>query len=154
MGILKQEEKSIAVSAGTYNAILDQGSEFEGKLTFEGTVRIDGVYKGEIISDATLIVGETGKVQADIKVRALVISGEVNGNIEAIEKVELCAPAVVRGNIKSPNLMIEEGVIFEGTCNMTASITGNQGFSKNKGSDKTDKSPDKKSSGVVAIQPD
>lgn len=137
MGILKTEEKTAALNAGTYNAILDQGSEFEGKLTFEGTVRIDGIYKGEIQADATLIVGETGKVQADIKVRTIVISGEVTGNIEATDRVELCAPGVLRGNIKSPNLVIEEGVIFEGTCNMTASaITSTQKGSKNRSADK------------------
>ena len=57
---------------GAYNAILDQGTEFEGKLTFEGTVRIDGSFKGEIFSDATLIIGESGKVEADIRVRNVV----------------------------------------------------------------------------------
>lgn len=121
MGILKSDDKlQAALAHGTYNAILDQGSEFEGKLTFEGTVRIDGVYKGEIVADATLIVGETGKVYADVRVRTAVISGEVVGNVEASEKVELNAPGILRGNIKTPNLVIEEGVVFEGSCNMTA----------------------------------
>ena len=108
----------MSAQEGGYNAILDQGSEFEGKLTFEGTVRIDGFFKGEVFSDATLVIGESGKVEADIRVRSIVVSGEVVGNIEATEKVELCAPAVLKGNIKTPNITIEEGVIFEGSCNM------------------------------------
>lgn len=140
MGILKGEEKSVAMAAGTYNAILDQGSEFEGKLTFEGTVRIDGNFKGEIVSDATLIIGETGKVQADIRVRAVVISGEMIGNVEATEKVELCAPGVLRGNIKTPNLVIEEGVVFEGTCNMQPSnLNSTSNYSKVRAPEKDDK---------------
>jgi cytoskeletal protein CcmA (bactofilin family) len=118
MGLLKSEEGASVMHDGAYNAILDQGTEFEGKLTFEGTVRIDGSFKGEIFSDATLIVGESGKVEADIRVRNVVVSGEIIGNVEATEKVELLAPAALKGNIKTPNLTIEEGVVFEGSCNM------------------------------------
>jgi cytoskeletal protein CcmA (bactofilin family) len=107
--------------SGGFNAILDRGSEFEGKLTFEGTVRIDGKFKGEIISEANLVVGESGKVEADIKVASISISGEVNGNITAKGRVELHAPAVVKGNIHTPSLVIEEGVTFEGSCMMEKS---------------------------------
>lgn len=105
---------------GSYNAILDQGCEFEGKLTFEGTVRVDGHFRGEVFSDATLIVGESGKVEADLNIRNLIISGEVVGNVEATEKVEIMAPGVMRGNIKTPNLVIHEGVVFDGSCNMAS----------------------------------
>ncbi len=104
----------------SYNAILDQGSDFEGKLTFEGTVRIDGSFKGEIFSDATLIVGESGKLEADVHVRHIIISGEVIGNVEASERIEINAPGVLKGNIKTPTLVIDEGVVFEGSCNMTS----------------------------------
>lgn len=123
MGILKSDEKGASplpqtTSTGTFNALLDKGSEFEGKLTFEGTVRIDGKFKGEIFSEATLIVGESGKVEADIKVNELTVKGEIVGNIMARSRVVLKAPAVVRGNISAPNLTIEEGVTFEGHCVM------------------------------------
>jgi len=106
MGILKGDDKMnnlpTAVASGTFNALLDKGSEFEGKLTFEGTVRIDGKFKGEIFSDANLIVGESGKVEADIKVNELTVKGEIIGNITAKTKVIVKAPAVVRGNINTP----------------------------------------------------
>lgn len=122
MGLLKGDvQPSISTgspSAGGFNAILDRGSEFEGKLTFEGTVRIDGKFKGEIISEANLVIGETGKVDADISVGSVSISGEVKGNITAKTKIELHSPAVVRGNLHAPSLMIEAGVIFEGSCVM------------------------------------
>lgn len=123
MGILKGDTApsmvpSIGSGPGGFNAVLDRGSEFEGKLTFEGTVRIDGKFKGEIISDATLVIGESGKVEADIKVGTVSISGEVKGNVTAKTKVEIHAPAVVHGNIQTPSLIIEEGVVFEGNCLM------------------------------------
>ncbi len=120
MGILKGDQlpSGTALPTGGFNAILDRGSEFEGKLTFEGTVRIDGKFKGEINSEANLVIGETGKVDADITVGSISISGEVKGNVTAKSKVSIHAPAVVRGNIKSPSLTIEEGVLFEGNCVM------------------------------------
>jgi len=119
MGLLKGEMPGTHQTGGTsFNAILDKGSEFEGKLTFEGTVRIDGKFKGEIFSDANLVIGESGKVEADISVGAVVVSGEVVGNIKASQKVEIHSPGVVRGNITTPALIIEEGVVFEGSCSM------------------------------------
>jgi len=118
MGLLKGEMTGANQPGTSFNAILDKGSEFEGKLTFEGTVRIDGKFKGEIFSDANLVIGESGKVEADISVGAVVVSGEVVGNIKASQKVEIHSPGVVRGNITTPALIIEEGVVFEGSCSM------------------------------------
>ena len=118
MGLLKGEPTAAPMQGTSFNAILDKGSEFEGKLTFEGTVRIDGKFKGEIFSDASLVVGESGKVEADINVGSVIISGEVTGNIKAKNKVEIHSPGIVRGNINTPALVIEEGVVFEGTCSM------------------------------------
>ncbi len=132
MGILKTDERGngvigSAAATGSFNALLDKGSEFEGKLTFEGTVRIDGKFKGEIFSDANLIVGESGKVEADIKVNELTVKGEIVGNIIARSRVTIKSPAVVRGNINTPNLVIEEGVTFEGHCVMGKTSKGSRG---------------------------
>ncbi len=125
MGILKGDDgtrlnlsQQTPSSGGMFNALLDKGSEFEGKLTFEGTVRIDGKFKGEIFSDANLIIGESGIVEADIKVNEVTVQGKITGNIVAKSKVVIKAPAVVRGNINTPSLVIEEGVTFEGNCSM------------------------------------
>jgi cytoskeletal protein CcmA (bactofilin family) len=100
------------------NALLGKGSAFEGKLIFEGTVRIDGIFKGEIESSDNLVIGENASVKAEIRVNTILISGEVEGNIEAKTKVEIHAPGKMIGNIKTPSLIIEEGVIFEGSCRM------------------------------------
>src|SRR3954467_15565247 len=103
-------------SEGT--TLLGRGSEFEGKLSFEGTVRIDGKLTGEIFSDDVLIVGEGAEVKAEINVGAIVIEGTVQGNIHAKRSVEIHTPAKVRGNITTPSLFIEKGVLFDGTCQM------------------------------------
>ncbi len=101
------------------NALLGAGSEFEGKLTFEGTVRIDGRFRGEIFSDGTLIVGEGARVEAALRVGTVLVYGEVIGNINATNGVELHAPASLKGNITSPALHIDKGVFFDGSCQMS-----------------------------------
>src|SRR3954470_53768 len=106
--------------------LLGRGSEFEGKLSFEGTVRIDGKLSGEIFTDDVLIVGEGAEIKAEINVGAIVIEGTVQGNIHAKRSVEIRTPAKVRGNITTPSLFIEKGVLFDGTCQMESSASAAQ----------------------------
>ena len=100
------------------NAFLGKDTEFEGKLSFKGAVRIDGHFKGEIYTEGTLIVGESAIIQSDIHVSHIIVSGEITGNIVADNRIEIHAPGKVFGNIQSPAVIIEEGVIFEGNCRM------------------------------------
>jgi cytoskeletal protein CcmA (bactofilin family) len=100
------------------NAFLGKDTEFEGKLSFKGAVRVDGHFKGEIFTDGTLIVGESAVIQSDIHVSHIIVSGEITGNIIADSRIEIHAPGKVFGNIQSPVITIEEGVIFEGNCRM------------------------------------
>ncbi len=100
-------------AAGEINTLLGKGSEFEGKLTFEGTVRIDGKLSGEIISDDILVVGEGAELHAEVEIGEIIIQGTVVGNIKAKRSVEIHAPGKVKGDITTPSLQIEEGVIFE-----------------------------------------
>lgn len=99
--------------------ILGKGSSFEGKLTFEGTVRIDGTFKGEIQTDGTLIVGETADVHANILAATVVVKGKIEGDVTAKESLSIQAPARVTGNLSTPNLMIEKGSFFQGHCSMS-----------------------------------
>jgi cytoskeletal protein CcmA (bactofilin family) len=99
-------------------AIIDKGCEFEGKLTFEGTVRIGGNFKGEIFTKDVLIVSEGSIINAEIEASDVIINGEVNGNIKASGKVEIHSPGILRGNIETPVLSIDEGVVFEGSTKM------------------------------------
>ncbi len=111
-------EAQPAAAPNELNALLGKGSEFDGKLAFEGTVRIDGTFSGEITTSDTLIVGDGAKVQAEISCGTIVVHGEVGGNIRATRAVELHTPARVKGDITSPSLMIEKGVVFEGHSKM------------------------------------
>ena len=126
MAMLKRDElSSIPQGTGDLNALLGRGSEFEGKLTFEGTVRIDGKFTGTIVTNDTLVVGEGAKVSAEITCGTIIVHGEINGNVRAKTAIELHHPARMRGNIESPSLMIEKGVTFEGQCKMEGVEKGN-----------------------------
>jgi len=112
---------SAARGTGELNALLGKGSSFEGKLLFEGSVRIDGKFTGEIVSTDTLIIGEGADVKGEIQVGSLVVVGDYNGNAKASKGVELKAPAKVRGTLTTASIVIERGVFFDGTCKMDSS---------------------------------
>ncbi len=97
---------------------LGKDTAFEGKLSFNGSIRIDGHFKGEIEAQGNLIVGEEGMVEADMHLAYIVIRGEVHGNIVADQRVDIRAPGKVFGNIEAPAVVIDEGVIFEGQTKM------------------------------------
>lgn len=116
MAMLKREED--VVRGGDVNAVLGRGTEFEGKLTFEGEVRIAGKFTGEIFSKDRLQIDDGAKIKAEINAGTVIVYGEIVGNIKAANLVELKSTARVRGNIETPSLVIEKGVIFEGSCKM------------------------------------
>ena len=109
---------------GNLTAFIDQGSEFEGKLSFKDTVRIDGNFSGEISSDNTLIVGESGQIQATIHSVCVVVSGLVEGDVHASEEIMLHKTAVVNGNLESPIIMMEEGAQLNGSVRMGRAAKG------------------------------
>ena len=120
MAMLKRDElpTTAAAASSDLNALLGRGSEFDGKLTFEGTVRIDGKFTGTIVTGDVLVVGEGAKISAEITCGTIIVHGEISGNIRAKSAVELHHPAKVRGNIETPSLMVEKGVLFEGQSKM------------------------------------
>ncbi len=110
-----------ALPATEITALLGRGTRFEGKLFFEGRVRVDGIFKGEIKSDDTLIIGDGAEVHAEIDVATVIIrGGVVHGNVRASQSIEIHAPGKLVGNIQSPSLFIERGVEFQGSCRMDA----------------------------------
>ncbi len=113
--------------AGELTAFLDKGSRFEGKLHFDGHVRLNGEFKGDIRAEGTLIVGEGATIEAEITVDTLVVSGSITGNVVARMRVELHAPARVAGNITTPVLVVEEGSTFEGQCHMDGVAAARRG---------------------------
>jgi cytoskeletal protein CcmA (bactofilin family) len=112
----KNEERS--THAASSDLLLGAGAEFEGKLTFKGTVRIDAKFKGSIVTNDVLVVGEHARIDAEITCGTVVVEGEVNGNIKAKTAVELHRSAKVRGNVETASLMIEKGAFLQGEMRM------------------------------------
>lgn len=115
----KKEEEEI-------KAFLGKGAEFTGKLIFRGAVRIDGDFNGEIFGEGTLVIGEGAHIEADITTDCVLMSGEICGQIEGKERIEIYPPGRFLGNMKTPVLVIKEGAVFEGNCRM-----GNEKIEKN-----------------------
>ena len=101
------------------SALLGRGTRFEGKLHFEGRVRIDGTFRGEIRSDDTLVIGEGAEVEGELDVATVIVrGGVVRANVRARRAIELHEPARVRGSLHAPEIMLGKGVQFEGSCRM------------------------------------
>lgn len=107
---------------GEITTLLGRGASFEGKLTFEGTVRIDGRFKGEVFSDDVLVIGEGAIVEAEIDVGEIIVQGTVLGNIKAKRAIEVHAPGRIKGDIHTPSLQIDKGVMFEGRSFMEGAV--------------------------------
>ena len=118
MAVLKREEENVVVRGGDVHTLLGKGSEFEGKLTFEGQVRIDGKFSGQIFTKDTLVIGEGARVNAEVNAGTVIVNGLVEGNIRATQLIELHNPGRVKGNMETPALSIDKGVMFEGSCKM------------------------------------
>jgi cytoskeletal protein CcmA (bactofilin family) len=108
---------------GEITTLLGRGAAFEGKLTFDGTVRIDGRFKGEVFSDDVLVIGEGAHVEAEIDIGEVIIQGTVVGNIKAKRSIEIHAPGRIKGDLHTPSLQIDKGVIFEGRSFMENAVT-------------------------------
>ena len=112
------DEERAEIDSGQMTALLDKGAAFEGKLTFEGTVRIGGRFRGEIFTQDTLVINPGAHVEAQIEADVVIISGHVIGNVFARRRVIMHPPAVFKGSVTSPSLRIDEGVMFEGASYM------------------------------------
>src|SRR5262245_9206176 len=103
------------------HSVFGKGSRMNGTLKCEGGLRVDGEFEGQIETADTLVVGKEGHVRANAKVKRAVIGGRFEGNISATGKVELHSGCEMLGEVETPSLVIEEGVVFEGTCKMGTS---------------------------------
>jgi cytoskeletal protein CcmA (bactofilin family) len=121
VAILPMKRDEIPTSlGGSSDLLLGAGAEFEGKLTFQGTVRIDARFRGSIETDDVLIVGEHARMDANIVCGTIIVQGEVNGNVHAKTGVELRHTARVRGDIDTPSLALEKGAFLQGAVRMVS----------------------------------
>jgi cytoskeletal protein CcmA (bactofilin family) len=117
--MLWKKSRRPSIRGNDLTTFIDEGSEIEGKYTFSGTVMLNGRFRGEIISNDTLIVGENGVVNASIRAGIVMINGEVVGNVMASERVELSGSARVFGDVEAPVVVLGEGGLLEGYCRTT-----------------------------------
>ncbi len=109
------KEKEDKTKGGEVIGLIGKGMFIEGRITFENTVRIDGNFKGEVSAvSGTLVIGDTGMIEGEVMVDIAIITGEVVGVVEAKTRVELQAPARFQGEIRTPNLIIGDGAVFDG----------------------------------------
>jgi len=124
-------KKPVPIDKAEIKAFLGTGSKFEGKLSFNEIVRLDGVFSGEVESSDTLVVGDSAEIDGTISVGALILSGKFKGEIKATTSVELKAPAKVEGKIETPSLKIEDNVVFNGEITMPGRGASNDSSSEN-----------------------
>ena len=105
-------------SENEVRAFLGNGTEFTGKLVFKGCIRIDGNFNGNIMGNGLLISGEGSRIEGDIHVDNMVISGDVFGTIEAQDNVEIESRGKFFGDIICRSIIVHEGTIIEGNCKM------------------------------------
>lgn len=133
---------SPAPEPGGLTAFIDQGSSFEGKLSFKDTVRIDGQFSGEITSENTLVVGESGVIEANIRSQTVIVSGTIHGNVSAAKRVVMHKTARVDGDVETPSVVMEEGAVLNGRLNMASAgskkpqLKAMEGGEKSKGVEK------------------
>ena len=104
--------------AENLSTIIAKDSVFTGDMEVKGTLRVDGRIKGRIICDETVSIGATGEVEAEIDAKIVIVAGTVIGNIRTSEKIEMQAKAKVLGDVSTKNIVIEQGAIFHGSCQM------------------------------------
>jgi len=109
-------------------SLLSAGTSIEGKITTEGSIRVDGRLVGDLTATANAAVGATGMVQGNVEAKNVSIAGTVHGNVAAAEKLILEEKSVMRGDIRATVLVIDEGATFDGRCAMTKQTSaGNEG---------------------------
>jgi len=113
MGMRKKKK------AHNISTLLGEGVRIEGIIEFSGTIRLDGEGQGKIVGgEGTLIIGEKAVIEADIVVDTAIIMGEIKGSLEAGKRIEVYPPGRVTGDIRAPAVILEKGVVFNGSCEM------------------------------------
>lgn len=127
-----ESHRALAQNASTLEpgdkviAFVGEGVNFKGIISYQGTVRIDGQLEGEIHTDDVLLVGKEAALEAKIEAVTIICQGRITGDIVAREKVQLLSPAGVNRSVKTPSVSMEEGVLFNGTCEMGSPKRGQE----------------------------
>ena len=101
------------------NSIIGEGTRFKGEFDLNGLLRIDGDFTGVIRTRGKVLVGQNGRAECTLHAGTVVVGGVLRGEIVSTEKVIILSTGLVLGNISTPRLIVEEGVIFNGSCRIT-----------------------------------
>lgn len=118
-----KEKTNMKKEDAQIKAYMGEDTVFNGSLAFDGTVRIDGKFEGQVTTEDTLIIGETGYLTAEISAGSVICMGRVEGTITASKKVEIHSNSKIVGNIKSPALYVKLGGVIDGNCDMSGKKT-------------------------------
>ncbi|HKM03027.1 MAG TPA: polymer-forming cytoskeletal protein [Lachnospiraceae bacterium] len=113
------------------NSIIGLDTLFEGNITTKEITRVDGIIKGNVTSEGTLIVGPKGKVEGNINATNVIIGGIIEGDLKATGKVEITSTGSIKGDITTKSLIIDENAVFQGTCSMNAEVVKKATTTKN-----------------------
>jgi len=120
---MNKDVKKKEVDENKITGYFDKDTEIKGEMVFRGSFRIDGHFKGTIESDSVLIIGDQGKVEADIKVGYCIINGEVKGTVKGTERVDIHGHGRVIGSVITPKLSVEEGAFLDANCQSGEQVT-------------------------------
>jgi len=104
---------------GELNTIIGKGTQIKGNLKVQNSIRIDGSVHGDVHSTDTVIVGKDGEVRGQVRGKHVLLAGKVQGNVMASDQVYLETKAVIQGDIRAARLVVDEGALFDGKCNMS-----------------------------------
>ncbi len=139
------KKDSLEVTSDKVDTVIGKDSVFKGNINSKGLIRIDGEAEGHLTNKGDVVIGENGKVLADLKACNVTIAGHFEGTLEAEGKLELKKTATVTGNFKANGLIVEEGAVMSGDIEMQhkeqdSKATGNKEWNyKPSGSDKEEK---------------
>jgi len=122
--------------SGNSDTIIGGDAYFQGTITTKGSILVDGRVEGSVFDAKTVSVGKTGKVKGDISCESCCVGGDVCGNIVALENIEVLAGAHIRGDIKTKRILMEDGSVFNGRCDMETQRAQNDGQPESEENDK------------------
>jgi len=125
---------------GKVNGFIDRDTTISGDIKFDDSFRIDGIFKGKILSGNTLIIGEGGNVEADVDVANISVNGVVKGTLKAGESIHIYSQGRVTGEIITPKLIVEDGAFFQGSCQMELKVLDTRSKAQEEKPEKTQKS--------------
>ncbi len=115
------KKEPVAINMDKIDTIIGRETEIKGTISAKGVIRIDGRAEGQVLVSGDILVGETAFLLAEVKARHITVAGEIRGNVAAEGKLEILSSGKVYGDIQVANLVIGEGAVFKGKCEMTDS---------------------------------